>query len=296
MQARFMLFVACSLWLSLVQGSLYPQFPSPAFLWSGTSAFTEPHGQCLDTLSTDTVVEFVGGFFEAKGTNQNALMKFVRPGTVVPEILVVFLEPKPELSHTAYSYLKDTLQGATSSLVLPYTYKTDPEDAATGESIIGKSNGQAIVSGQEGGIPNKDLLTRLEERKELLSNGATELLMIYLESDTVKSELISKVTKFVQEQTNGNYIALFTADNTYEVEEEQKPKEARVFDEDISMAREIEERGDGGYYAQGRFWPNAIWEGLGITIVFGIILAIGVQCTIELQTPIRWEKVKLQNQ
>jgi len=46
-------------------------------------------------------------------------------------------------------------------------------------------------------------------------------------------------------------------------------------------------------YSDSMYWPRGVWEGLLTSLVLLFILALGLWCTAELQTPTKWEKPKV---
>jgi len=55
--------------------------------------------------------------------------------------------------------------------------------------------------------------------------------------------------------------------------------------------RSIEAR-DVDDYINSTYWPRGIWEGLFTTLLLLLMLATGLWCTYELQTPTKWDDPK----
>jgi len=274
--------VVCLCIVAVVGASLFPAFPTPAFFWAGNNFF-DGQNECLETFKSDMVTDFV---IKARNqaTSDNVLAKFVKDGHPL-EAVVLFIDPKPALANDFYSFLQPILS-QTSSLILPFVYKSASISTTSQDILFGVDAQQKIISSntQAGAVPRAELVHYLTQNGAIFSNGVTEVIAIYLEKEENRAAFVESVNAAINAQT-GNYLALLIADTDYVREEEGSHNKRNV---------DIEVR-DAGYYAKSKYWPRGVWEGLITTVMLLFLLTIGLWCTAELQTPTKWEKAKLQH-
>jgi len=261
-----------------VSASLFPAFPTPAFFWSGNNFF-DGQSECLETYHSDIVTDFVIRA-SVQETTGNVLSKFVKNNQPL-EMIVLFIDPKPALSNAFYSFLQPILS-QSSSLILPFVYKSESISTTSQDILFGVAGTKVIFSNKEGALPRAQVVDYITQNTALFSNGETDVIVVYLENQVNRAAFVESVNNAISAQTL-DYLGLFIADTDYTREEEA--------DSHLRSERSIEVR-DADEYAQGKYWPQGVWEGLLVTILLITILAIGVWCTSELQTPTKWEKPK----
>jgi len=278
--------------IALVSSSFFPSFPVTSFLWSGTNYFTT-HSQCVveKTLSVGDLADLVTKISNKQTPIvQNGLWDYARKEAITPEILIVFVEPNSQISHTAYTFLQDTITASSSSVIAPYMYRDS--SSAISDILIGAfrlaPNARTIIAADDrnNAIQLDSLLNTLEKDDEIYNNGVVDLVFVYLSADITKTSFITNIDNKIKQATKGNYVAVFTANSEFE-REKLSAKRDVVFEERTVQVR------DSGTYAQSKYWPHQIWEGLLISALLLILLTIGLWCTFELQTPVRWEKQKV---
>jgi len=202
------------------------------------------------------------------------------------EAVVLYIDPKPALSNDFYSFLQPIL-GQTGSLILPFVYKSSTASSTSQDILDGMmlpANRLIVSNSRPDAIRRENVLEYLVSHNDIFSNGVVDFIVIYLEKEENRAGFVQSVDQAVKAQT-ADYLAMLVADTDYvRAEEEQDMRNKRSAEE-----RDVEAR-DAGHYAQGKYWPRAIWEGLFAAILLLIILATGVWCTYELQTPSKWEK------
>jgi len=266
--------------VTIVGASLFPAFPTPAFFWSGNSFFGGQK-ESLDTYHSDSVTNFVLSTVK-HDTTGNELSKFVTDRQSL-EALVLFIDPKPALSNEFYSFLQPILS-QSGSLILPFVYKSESLTTTSQDILHGVPEGQKLVVSNSlsiGNLRREQLVEFITQTNVIFSNGVTDVIAVYLEMQENRAAFVESVNNALKARTT-NYMALLIADTDY-IRDEEEP------DTNIRAVRDLEPRND---YASGTFWPQAVWEGLLTTILLLFILAIGLWCTAELQTPTKWEKPK----
>jgi len=263
-----------------VGASLFPAFPTPAFLWSGNNFF-EGQSECLETYRSDVVTDFVirASLQESKG---NVLSKFVKNSQPL-EVIVLFIDPKPALSNEFYSFLQPILS-QSSSLILPFIYKSESISTTSQDILFGVAGNKVIFSNREGALPRSQVVNYITQHTGIFSNGETDVIAVYLENQENRAAFVESVNNAISAQTL-DYLALFIADTDYTREEEADRNN------ELRSERSIDAR-DADEYAQSKYWPRGVWEGLLVTLLLLSILSIGVWCTSELQTPTKWEKTR----
>jgi len=175
----------------------------------------------------------------------------------------------------------------TGSLILPFVYKNAAVGTTSQDILEGMAQGghQVIVSNSRPhAVKRENLINYLGSHNAIFSDGITDLIVIYLEKEENRAAFVQAVDQEVKAQTT-DYLAVLVADTDYAREEEQV--RSKRSDEE----RSIEAR-DAGDYINSTYWPRGIWEGLLTTVLLLLILATGLCCTYELQTPTKWDDPK----
>jgi len=192
-------------------------------------------------------------------------------------------------------FLQNTVLAASSSVIAPFVYR-DSSSGAISEMLLEAfklaPNAHTIIASDErsDAIQLDSLVSTLATNTEIYQNGVVDLVFVYLPSEvSSKASLITNVDTTIKQATKGNYVAVFTANSEFEREKMSTRREV------VSERSTIQVR-DSDTYAQSKYWPHQIWEGLLISALLLILLTIGLWCTFELQTPVRWEKPKVHQQ
>eukprot|EP01087_Luapelamoeba_hula_P021203 TRINITY_DN736_c0_g1_i1.p1 TRINITY_DN736_c0_g1~~TRINITY_DN736_c0_g1_i1.p1 ORF type:complete len:301 (+),score=52.27 TRINITY_DN736_c0_g1_i1:107-1009(+) len=285
--------LVCLAIVGVVSANYFPAFPVHSFLWAGNRYFTTQNEECLSTLRTNALSDFVA-------QSHSDLSKYVSQDATTPEVLVVFVEDKSALSHSAYAFLQPVLSRGASSVLLPYVYRDGEQ--TTSEAIRAAFTAAPNAHVLTAGANIETLQAELAEKK-VFSNGVVDLLVVRLSLYADKAATVEAVDTLVQQATSGQYVAMFTADSEFKREQRTpSQKEVEVHrrvqqeeaeeDESARSIRSVLEARDSNYYSQRKFWPKEIWEGIFVVVLLGVILVTGFWCTFELQTPQRWETAK----
>jgi hypothetical protein len=287
----------------------------PTFLWSGSSTFKQSSFQLLDEVSADDISGVVNKFVGEDKQVEDSLLGHMNDASS-PEVVAVFVydqlrtEQVSELSGAtdldsnggAFSNLKAALDSSRSSLSVPYTRGSEG-------SFVNKLRpavqGATLVSGfehfSEGEIVSiNDLLSRFNE---LASNGVPDLLVVNLGTlSPAQDELLGKVCKSLNEMTQGNFVAVVTADSTSIMEDHiQRSFETtqHAQREQIAHRRRLQAKkeapkdpgacgGDGTCDYDIPITTN-ILVGLIVGAVLLIIFLVGFNCLFALQTPRKFD-------
>ncbi|KAL6055421.1 hypothetical protein QOT17_016757 [Balamuthia mandrillaris] len=271
-------------------GSVFPPLPSPSFLWAGHTYFNGDGVECVDSVNTQNVAALISAVLRAEPallSEQNPLSGYVANSAQQPELVTVFLQTKPQLSHSAYSPLRSLLEGAASSVIAPYTYHTSTSSSLS-SLVLSKlpSAASVVVAGLEEGkdklkdatyIKLEESLNYLRQHTDLFSNGRTDLLLVFLHDESVS--FVGELNGLVKEASSGNYLSVFSAENPVvpPVQSTSYPSRAETEEEE----EELEE----SPYSDMDYWPASVWEGLITAVLLLSILFFGVFCTFRVQVP-----------
>jgi hypothetical protein len=261
--------VLVAFFLAYIHAALLPPFPAPAVFWSGERYFSSKQEQCLTTVSEVEISSFVSSVSGA--VEKNVLSGFVSSDAQRPEVVVVFVEQEAQPSREAYSFLQTFLDSAASSLVVPYAYP----NARVSDAILNKMSQSAILSGLSS---DEEVLGYFDNHRAILSDGKTNVIVVQIASGD--ASLIGAVE---QRLSGSSYVLGYAADASFRAAEKSTRMVAlSALDSDL-----VVEHTYGGEY-----WPADVWSGIVISVTLLILLAIGIGCMFELQTPTRWEKTK----
>jgi len=282
MQHRaFITALLLSVTVTLVGASLFPAFPTPAFFWSGNRFFGDQK-ESLETLQSDSITDFV--LSVVRQETGSDLDKFVSNNQPL-EAIVLFIDPKPALSNEFYSFLKPILS-QSNSLVLPFVYKSESLSTTSQDILYGVPASQKILVSNSlsiGNMRREHLVDFISQNDVIFSNGVTDVITVYLEKQENRAGFVESVNNAIKARTT-DYMALLIADTDYTREDDGRDTHER-------QMRDIEKR-DASDYINSTYWPQGVWEGLLTTLLLLSILAVGLWCTGELQTPTKWEKPK----
>jgi len=283
----------------------------PVFMWSNTNVFNKVNIQEIEVLSASDI---------ARGLQrkESKISKYMNKESQLPELVVIFIEPKlsseelPLLAHSynvrpeeknggAFSNLKRLVESSQSSLVIPYSTGVGSDIS----SALLSSSSKLYTVGEGKSMSVQDLVDKLNNKNwEALNNGAMDLVVIYFDSPSLQNgkedsvhdsyaaddssigTVISAITK-----SSSNYLAIFTANNKNEnmeigssnVNSQRSIRGLRAFEDTFAQ------NGDVLYTTN---WPDGVIEGLVVMIPFLSILLIGVCCTLQLQSDLKFDAEK----
>jgi len=274
-------------------------------MWSNTQYFAGQNVVVNELMSTEDVVSSFRG--------ESPLKAQLNEGRKQPEIVFVFVEPElrteqfPMLADAyavhpsggAFSKLKGTIESyAKSSVVVPFTHignsKSIGSSIATDMVTNLPQGGNVIVVNSETAFSERTGIQRLslEGLKEvatnewsLLSNGVTDVVIVYFASPAVHPNNVDQVSSSyanddsymhsILDSMTASYLAIFTADKPAS----QSVKQARA---SLSVQQ----------LAPQAIYPSDVVEAQIIMIPFFFILLIGICCTSSVQSDLKFDAEK----
>jgi len=316
MRSLFILLGLCC--AIFAQDTVQHVFTSPVFAWSNTGFFRGRNLKVNDLVSTEDVSN---GLQRMKGSKLEAIMN---SETNNPEVIVVFAEPELRteqvtvLTHArasqpdggALGNLKGLIESYSSSSVsIPYAYS---EDGSIASSIVNNlltqyPNADLIVARDSRESPSfvraassvltlAQLMDNFKSGKALspLSDGVTDVIYVSFASPAVSGADNLVLSSYKTDDSymmnfhealkasNVPFVAAFTAeratDNIQLNFPVSHPQIAR-------FEMQFRQEDNGG----SRFWPPEVIEGLILMIPFLIILIIGICCTCNIQSALKFE-------
>jgi len=282
-----------------------PSFTSPLFMWSNKQYFTGQNIVVNELMSTDDVVSGLRG-------GESPLKEQLKEGRKQPEIVFVFVEPElrteqfPMLADAysvhpnggAFAKLKGTIESyARSSVVVPFTYVGSSKSIGSSiasDMVTNLHGGSVIVVNSETAFAERTGIQRLslEGLKEiatkdwsLLSNGVTDVVIVYFESPAVHPNNVYQVSSSyanddaymhsILDPLSASYLAIFTAD---------KPASESVKQARASLAVQ--------QLTSQSIYPPDVIEAQIIMIPFLFILFVGICCTSSVQSSLKFDAEK----
>jgi hypothetical protein len=265
------LLAVLALCLSAYVHATLPPFPAPAVFWSNQGIFPAKQEQCVASLSERDIAALVSSIATGSAASQDVLSRYIDASAQRPEVVVVFLEQQSGTTREAYSFLKTFLDSAASSLVLPYVYPEAPLSVAISEKAS-----QAVVL--DGITSSESVLAHFDSA--ILSNGKTDVVIVHVARGDA-----SLIATIQQRISGSNFVLGYAADTNF-----QSPVQAvrivgrSTVDSGVVVVQDN--------YADGDYWPADVWSGIVSSVALLIILAVGIGCLFELQTPTKFEKPK----
>jgi len=279
---------------------------TPMFMWSNLNIFNSQNIQEINFISTQQVANGIQ-------KKESVLSTYISSNFEQPELIIVFLEnlllseDLPQLAHSyetkpnggALSNLKRLVETSKSSLVIPYVVSSASHSLFVGRDIIeslSKSiNGQVITKeAQEfvDALKNKD-------NQDILNNGKTDLVVLHFnhpsdDSDyQEKANHDSKVAVVINAVTelSSTYLAIFTGNNDNTETEIQHSRKASHLGTRELRGFEVV-YGQDGDVLYSTNWPDGVIEGLLVMVPFLAILFIGLCCTLQLQSELKFDAEK----
>jgi len=283
----------------------------PTWMWSGVSTFKGRNSQLLDQLSTDTISSFINNYVSDASSDLDvqAALKKQTQASGSPEVVVVFVydqlrtDQVARLSQAgALDKLQSSLAASSSSLSLPYSQSSDGQFI---NKLSPAARGKTIASGVT--FPNaevvalEDLVSVLEARQEIFTNGVPDLVVVKLGKLTpAQDAIMGGVCDLITARSHGKYIALLTANDITPLVEEgiqmnfDMPQPAghgrRLTEGDAPKPKKDAGAcgGDGTCEYPIPITPNVL-TGLIVGFMLLIIFLIGFNCLFALQTPRKFD-------
>jgi len=271
--------------------NFFPTFPTPTFLWAGNEYFTAKNAECIASVQMDALTDFVTKLTNPKErVFQTDLIKYVSKDAVAPEVLILYIEPKAELSHTAYSFLQTSVTTAVSSVIVPNLYQSSYASAS--ESLGPILDGTTVVAdNRKDAVPFSQLSQYLTDNSGIFSNGVVDVIVVYLPGDSSKAATFANTQEQISVRSAGSFVAAYTAEAGYTAADTKRPVSRREVDAHDRLARTANIRS-----TLETYWPKEVFEGIFVFVILGILLVVGMWCTFSLQTPSKWEKIKAGHQ
>eukprot|EP00276_Gloeochaete_wittrockiana_P006811 CAMPEP_0184659560 /NCGR_PEP_ID=MMETSP0308-20130426/30188_1 /TAXON_ID=38269 /ORGANISM="Gloeochaete witrockiana, Strain SAG 46.84" /LENGTH=288 /DNA_ID=CAMNT_0027099487 /DNA_START=23 /DNA_END=889 /DNA_ORIENTATION=- len=256
----------------------------PVVAWSNFNAF-KGKSEFLDSLNDLDFAALLSLAAGKASMQKFKLSPFVNT-PMKPEILVVF--GAHELRTDAFALaasneqlpsLQAALAQASSSLITPYFYRvSDLSQTLLAITKIAPvfSVDQDILVGSKANnnrVTVVDAENLAETVAKINSNGATEVLYVPVSDDSQIASVLSLID-------NKPFIAIYTSDSTVTLT--QYPYDA-VSRRDTAAANTFANR-----------WPAYIFQFLLVSLLLLVILFAGCLCTMQIQTPTRYEIKKIE--
>jgi len=266
--------------------NFFPTFPTPTFLWAGNAYFTGKNAEHLESVQMDALTDFVSKLTKPKSrVFQADLINYASKEAVAPEVLILYIEPKAELSHTAYSFLQTSVTTAVSSVIVPNLYQSSYASAS--ESLGSLLDDTTVVAdNRQNAVPFSQLSQYLTDNSGIFSNGVVDVIVVYLPSDSSKATIFAAIQEQISVLSAGSFVAVYTAETGYTAADTKRAVSRREVDAHERLARTDTPS------TLALYWPKEVWEGMFVFIILGILLIVGMGCTFALQTPSKWEKIK----
>eukprot|EP00742_Colponemidia_sp_Colp-10_P001929 GILJ01002060.1.p1 GENE.GILJ01002060.1~~GILJ01002060.1.p1 ORF type:complete len:312 (+),score=67.54 GILJ01002060.1:93-1028(+) len=196
----------------------------PTLLWSGKSHFDGVNKQHVNHMNSAELLQAL----HALGTNsQHAALNSAELRTK-PEIVTIFLKDNLRTDDLvrgradSFEALKSLMQQSSSSLSIPYCFR---EQALSLRDMLPAHSAQVLIASDaaiaDSALPGhvsttslKDLLVHLRSQSAFASNGATNYLILDLDSAADKTNedaLVRELSSLLHEMTSGNYVGVYTA-------------------------------------------------------------------------------------
>jgi len=296
---------------------------SPLFLWSNTKYFSGKNIQVPDIISTQDIQD---AFLQRKG--DSPIINLFQPSFNTLEAIVIFIEPQLRTEQVsiladAYStksnggvlsHLKKLIENSASSVVAPYVNVGNLQ--SIGSSLVlnlmkNLQSGASVVLARAQGsemlseladnvevshISLKDLMLKASTNWEVMSNGITDLIVVCFDAEEeVLNEKVresySAHDSFLQildafNKAGAKYVALYTAD---------KPSSNLLLDMPVSdpaMSAFEEMHQQSRSNTINDFFPMDIMQALIFSIPLLIIAFLGICCTFNLQSALKFDAEK----
>jgi len=205
--------------------------PVPLLLWSGQRAFLDDHAEVEQALKFHDIRNTLSKLVNPSSARKSSpLDSYVYQGYGHPEVLVAFVgaamgSSEFALAEGGYSQktssLQNVLSSAQSLLVVPYVFPEGRQLSDDLERTMSNSESKIItaqlsdyvVEDQGSTSGCNSLLARLQENKNIFSNGVSDLVLVRFSSyDSQIGDCVKRVMDVVKSNTD-NHLALLSADH-----------------------------------------------------------------------------------
>jgi len=287
----------------------------PLLVWPGDNYFApgSHNPELISNEQLETLFQRVAGL-----KNQDAVIEFVK--TTSPEVVVVFVENKLRTDqftqytrqsakeHQTFNRLRTAFKSSKSSASCPcvlaseYLPLSDVISQTTNDLLQSSPTSTVyIVNDQsatqiQSGVISRTLVQFLQEislGNAIFSNGVTDFVAIYFspkEENTQATTLseddsyIGTIHQIINKETDGNYIAVFTADTPQE-KSIRRVRATKTEDENVEFTATIS-----NFFST--YFPLQVTFALFASALLIIILLVGVLCTMNMQSPQRFETAR----
>jgi len=291
--------------LSIIYIAFASQAPivtTPALFWSN-QGFLGERDQTLEVLATDKLVRSIF----SKSVNPEVVVLFVEKELSTKELSTLAGAYEQQPNGGSFSNLKRLIETSSSSKVAPYVHGIY-SGSLVGTSIasdilvnLAHSNNKVnVVVASDYLSPNafsnprtsetisnlkvekisiETLKQKLESDWEILSNGKTDVILVYLNSQYKSDdELVGSVSAALNKVS---YVAAFTGETA---------------EADLTSTFDL----TGVYYKDSGSddsdddtnWPAEIVEALLVMLPFIIILLMGLCCSFQIQSELKFDAEK----
>jgi len=260
---------------------------TPVLMWSNYNSFT---GQNIQETNVVSVSEISA----ALRSESSSLSNYFNKG-VTPEVVFVFVEAQLSteqmsmLSNAhgikpnggAFSNIKGFVENSESSLVLPYVTS----------SLVGKELVQSLAS--MGSVHTFNGQPDQAQISNLLNNGNLDIVLVHFNSFSLIANNYAAddaaVASWIALANGARYMAIFTANGA----------ESKVLDTNTIIDRHERAVVFRDTYAQNgdllytTNWPVGVVEAIFVMAPFIVILFIGVCCTMQIQSDLKFDAEKM---
>jgi len=247
--------------------SFFPEFPIPVFFWGSQDTFVATTNQYIETIAMQKVSEFIISFGEVKTRPNNPLSLFRTSDA--PELILLWIEKNED---HAFHHIEPLIESAGSSLIVVNSYR---QNGASINDSIAKMGWKYV--------PAEDLAVYMQEHKDIISNNSPDFLVVVgIEKYSLseRGALLKSVDAQLKE-LNAKYVCIVTAVTSVNVEQRVASIQSQL--------NLMQHNSPVFTYAESKYWPQGVWEGLLVAALLIILLLLGVGCTASVQTPSRWE-------
>jgi len=292
-------FVAVLLSLICIAFASQPTVTTPVLFWSNQGILGQ-RDQTLEVLATDKLVKSVF----SKSFNPEVVVLFVENELSTKELSSLSGAYEKQPNGGLLSNLKRLIETSSSSRVAPYVH------GVYSSSLIGTSIASDILSLihskqvnvfvasdslSPSGFSNprtsepisnlkvekmsiQTLKQKLESDWEIMNNDKTDVILVYLNSQyQADDELVGSVCAALNKVS---YVAAFTGETA-------ESQLTSTFDEYSGVYYK-----DSGSSDDDSDWPSEIVEALLVMLPFLVILFIGVCCSYQIQSELKFDAEK----
>jgi hypothetical protein len=289
----------------------------PLLVWSGDDYFApgSHNPELISNEQLETLFQRVAGL-----KNQDSVIEFVK--TTSPEVVVVFVENKLRTDqfsqyarqganeHQTFNRLRTAFKSSKTSASCPYVLASEYlpisdvisqttndllQSSPTSTVYIVNDQTEAATQTQSGVI-NRSLVQFLEDislGNTIFSNGVTDFVAIHFspKEETTQATALSEddsyigtIHQIINKETNGNYIAVFTADTPQE-KSIRRIRATKTEDENVEFTASVS-----NFFST--YFPIQVTFALFTFALLIIILLVGILCTMSIQAPQRFETAR----